>query len=104
MGKVDVDNPMTRVKRNNEVDLCEVKNGKVRRQLEGAMQYARISYFLRWIEPGFFERTFLKKHNKLIFCVNAAQFEDALEVISSLGLTENDVKILGQKSQNKYIY
>lgn len=104
MGKVEVDNPMTKVKRNNEIDLCEVKNGKIRRKLEGALQYARVSYFLRWQEPNFFQRHLLGKKTKLIFCINQAQYEQALIVIEDLGLSEGDIRMIGVKSKNKYLY
>ena len=45
-----IENEMTKVKVNNEIDLCEVSNEKIRRKIEAALQYARVSYFLRWQE------------------------------------------------------
>ena len=99
-----IENQMTKVKVNNEIDLCEVANEKVRRKLEGALQYARVSYFLRWQEPGFFRRSFLHERTKLIFCVNAAQLDDALRVCDELGFTEKEVRFLGEKSKNRNIY
>lgn len=40
-----IENEMTKVKVNNEIDLCEVSSEKVRRKIEAALQYARVSYF-----------------------------------------------------------
>ena len=99
-----IENEMTKVKVNNEIDLCEVSSEKVRRKIEAALQYARVSYFIRWQEPGFFGKVFLHEKTKLIFCVNQVQFEDALVVFDELNLSEKEVKILGIKSKNRYYY
>ena len=99
-----IENQMTKVKVNNEIDLCEVLGEKTRRKLETALQYARVSYFLRWQEPNFIRRVLFHEKTSLIFCVNAAQHEDALAVCEELGLTEKEIKYLGCKSKNKYIY
>ncbi len=105
-----IDNMMTRVKVNNEIDLCEVVPGKSRRmeeirhRIEAALQYARVSYFLRWQEPGFFAKVFLRERPKLVFCINSAQLDDALDVFDELQLTDQEVRMLGGKSKNKYIY
>ncbi|MBR4208173.1 MAG: hypothetical protein K5987_06105 [Lachnospiraceae bacterium] len=107
---MNIDNMMTRVKVNNEIDLCEVRGGKkrnvgaVRHKIEAALQYARISYFLRWQEPGFFARIFAGERTKLIFCINSAQLEDAMKVLEGLDISADDVKLLGGKSKNKYVY
>ena len=99
-----IENQMTKVKVNNEIDLCEVANEKVRRKLEGALQYARVSYFLKWQEPSFIRKTLFKDRTKLIFCVNSAQLEDALAVCDDLGFTEKEVRFIGEKSKNRNIY
>ncbi len=105
-----IDNMMTHIKVNNEVDLCEIIAGNdkrrnaVRHKIEAALQYARVSYFLRWQEPGLFQRFLLKEQTRLIICVNEAQMEEALRVIDGLQLTDKDVLISGKKSNNRYIY
>lgn len=105
-----IENMMTHIKVNNEVDLCEIIAGNdkrrnvVRHKIEAALQYARISYFLRWQDPAFFKRLFLKEKTRLVICVNEAQMEDALQVIDGLQLTEKDVLISGKKSNNRYLY
>ena len=70
-----IDNMMTHVKVNNEIDLCEIKSEKARKKVETAMQYAQISYFLRWQEPGFLEKLLFHKSTKVVMCVNRAQLE-----------------------------
>ena len=99
-----IENEMTKVKVNNEVDFCEVSSEKVRRKVEAAFQYARVSYFLRWQEPSFFGKYFMNERTRLIFCVNSSQVEDALDVIAQLGLSNKEVRMLGGKSKNKYFY
>ncbi len=99
---------MTRVKVNNEIDLCEIvaaKNKKVeeiRHRISSALQHARISYFIRWQEPGLVGKVFFREKARPVFCVNSAQLEDALRIFEELHLTNQEVHILGEKSQNKY--
>jgi len=103
-----IDNMMTRVRVNNEIDLCEIVSTKSRRveeirhRIEAALQYARVSYFLRWQEPNFLAKLFMGERPRLIFCINSAQMDDALQVFEELQLTEQDVRMLGNKSKNKY--
>ena len=99
-----LENELSKVKVNNEIDLCEVASEKIRHKIEGALQYAGVSYFLRWQEPNFFGKIFLHEKTRLIFCINAAQVDDALRVFDELNLSEKEVKILGEKSKNKYVY
>ena len=102
--KMQIENQMTRVTVNNEIDLCEVASEKVRRKIEAALQYARVSYFLKWQEPSFFAKHFMHERTRLIFCVNQAQVDDALKVFDELNLSEKEVRIIGVKSKNKYVY
>ena len=39
---------------------------------------------------------------RLIFCINSAQMDDAMQVFEELQLTEQEVRMLGNKSKNKY--
>lgn len=93
-----VENMMTKVRVNNEIDLCEVSSEKVRKKIEAALQYARVSYFLRWQEPSFLRKIFLHEKTRLIFCINSAQVDDALRVFDELEFSEKEVRILGVKS------
>ena len=99
-----IENEMTKVKVNNEIDLCEVASEKVRRKIEAALQYAGISYFLRWQEPSFIGKHFMHEKTRLIFCVNSAQVDDALHVFDDLNLSEKEVRIIGSKSKNRYLF
>lgn len=99
-----IENEMTKVKVNNEIDFCEVASEKVRKKVEVALQTARVSYFLRWQEPGFFGKHLFHEKTRLIFCINEAQKEDALAVLEELNLSEKEVKLLGGKAKNKYFY
>ncbi len=105
-----IENMMTHIKVNNEVDLCEIiavndkRRNVVRHKIEAALQYARVSYFLRWQEPRFLQRLLLKEKTRLVICVNAAQMEEAIRVIDGLQLTEKDVLLSGKKSNNRYLY
>ncbi len=108
--RTDIDNMMTRVKVNNEIDLCEILPKKlkqaeeIRHRIEAELQRARVSYFLRWQEPGFFARLFFKERPKLVFCINSAQLDDAMEVLDELNLTDQEVRLIKEKSKNKYVY
>ncbi len=98
----------TRVKVNNEIDLCEIvaikhkKVDEIRHRISSALQYARISYFIRWQEPGFVGKVFFRETARPVFCVNSAQLEEALRICDELQLTNQDVRILGEKSKNRY--
>ena len=108
--RTDIDNMMTRVKVNNEIDLCEIVPKKlkqaeeIRHRIEAALQYARVSYFLRWQEPGILAKIFLKERPKLVFCINSAQLDDAMQVFEELALTDQEVRMIKEKSRNKYVY
>ena len=99
-----IENPMTRVKVNNEIDLCEVQSEDIRHKIEIALQGARVSYFLRWQEPGIFAKIFAGKKTKIIFCINEAQLEEAGIALEKLTLQEQDYTMLKRKSRNVYYY
>ncbi|MBP5223392.1 MAG: hypothetical protein J6Z35_09575 [Lachnospiraceae bacterium] len=98
----------TKMKVNNEIDLCEIvaekakKVEEIRHRISAALQKSRISYFIRWQEPGLVGKLVFREKARPVFCVNAAQLEDALRICEELRLTNQDVHILGEKSKNKY--
>lgn len=97
-----MENELSKVKVNNELDFCSVSNPEIKKQLEKAFMKARVSYFLRWDRPGFFARVFGGEKSRIVFCINSAHVETAEEVIQSLGdEIETHVKILKTKSNNK---
>lgn len=99
-----IDNPMTHVKVNNEIDFCEVKSEETRRKLEVALQKVRVSYFLRWQEPNWIQRLFKAKQTTIVFCINDAFLEKANEALESLKLDSSEYRLLGGKSKNKYYF
>ena len=96
-----IDNMMTHVKVNNEIDLCEIKSEKARKKVETAMQYAQISYYLRWQEPGFLEKLLFHKSTKVVMCVNRAQLEFAIEALADLELTDKEIVFLGESARKR---
>ncbi len=96
-----VENEYSKVKVNNEIDFCSVSDTDVKAALERAFMKARVSYFLRWENPGLFARIFGGGKTRIVFCINSAQIEIADEVLKSLGDLQSSVKLLGVKSNNK---
>jgi hypothetical protein len=95
-----VENEYSKVKVNNEIDLCSVTDPEVKSSLEKAFLKARVSYFLRWEKPGLFEKLFKNGKNRIVFCINSAQLSTAEEVIESLENAKDDIKMLKTKSHN----
>jgi hypothetical protein len=95
-----VENEYSKVKVNNEIDLCSVTNPEVKAALEKAFLKARVSYFLRWEKPALFEKLFKNGKNRIVFCINAAQLSTAEEVIESLEKGKDEINMLKIKSHN----
>lgn len=82
----------TRVRINNEIEFCEVKNLEVKERVEKALLKERVSYFVRWKKPGFFSND---RKEKCIFHVNSQQLDAALRAIEQSGNNlEAKVKLL----------
>jgi hypothetical protein len=95
-----LENEYSKVKVNNEIDLCSVTDPDAKAALERAFLKARVSYFLRWEKPGFFEKIFKGAKTRIVFCINSAQLTTAEEVIASLEEIEDQIKIIKTKSHN----
>jgi hypothetical protein len=93
-------NEYSKVKVNNEIDLCSVTDPDVKSVLEKAFLKARVSYFLRWEKPGFFSKIFRGSKTKIVFCINSAQLSTAEEVLETLEDVKDEIKILKTKSHN----
>jgi hypothetical protein len=100
-GVVKLENEYSKVKVNNEIDFCSVTETEAKTVLEKAFMKARVSYFLRWEKPGFFEKLFKNGKTRIVFCINSAQINTADEVIAELGDIDGGVKMLRTKSNNK---
>ena len=49
-----MESKFSRVKVNNEMELCRVSDMKVKEAVERALLGARISYFIKWEKGGIF--------------------------------------------------
>lgn len=97
-----LDNELSRVKVNNELDYCSVVSKEKKVMLEKAFMKARVSYFLRWEKPGFFAKIFTGAKTRVVFCINQAQTEIAEEVINSLGdEIASEIKFIRTKANNR---
>ncbi|MDD3368486.1 MAG: hypothetical protein PHP50_06280 [Lachnospiraceae bacterium] len=85
------------VKVNNEIELCEMTDLEAKGAIEKVLLANRISYFVRWNEPGFFSS---RKKSTCIFCINKAQKEEALRALEKLDeVFKNKYKILCKKAE-----
>lgn len=97
-----MENELSKVKVNNELDFCSIMDPDKKTVLEKAFMKARVSYFLRWEKPGFFARVFAGEKSSVVFCINSAQLETAEEVVKNLGDDfEKSIKMIKTKSNNR---
>ncbi len=90
----------TKVKVNNEIELCEISNPDCRHMIEKALLHQRISYYIRWPKPYLFRRN----KNTCIICVNDYSKETAENVVRNVCDEKGyPVKFLMRKSQNQYL-
>jgi len=89
----------TKVKVNNEIEFCEVKNVEMKDLVERALLKARVSYFIRWRKPGFFSGD---RKEKCVFHVNSQQLEVALNALEeeAEGM-EGKIKLLVKENEEK---
>ena len=89
----------TRLKVNNEIELCETADMEMKQQIERILLRNRISYYIKWYKQGLFRRN----RNICIFCVNDSAKDDAEQLIRSLAKDiESKVKFLMRKSEESY--
>ena len=90
----------TTMKVDNEIELCEITDLECKRLIEQALLKERISFYIRWLKPSFFNR----KKNTCIFCVNENVVETAEDIVRSI-CDEGGypVKFLLRKSHNQYL-
>ena len=70
----------TPLKVNNEIELCEIRDGECKKLIEKALLQNRISYFIRWTKSGFF----LDRRERCIICVNENAKTEAVEIIQEI--------------------
>ncbi len=89
----------TKVKVNNEIELCETVDMDVKKQIEKTLLQNRISYYIKWHKQGIFKRG----KNLCIICVNDNSRGEAEELIRSLGEeVEEKVHFLMRRSEESY--
>ena len=90
----------TKMKVNNEIELCEIYSLELKTEIERALLQERISYFIRWPKVTIFSR-----HKFIcVFCVNENSVEDAEAVITQIcEESGQDVKYLMRRSSNDYL-
>lgn len=86
----------SKIKVNNEIELCRVTDQKVKTAVEKALLGERISYFIKWEKPGFFSD---RKSTNCVFCVNEWQVETAEKAIADLGdEVESKIKYIRRRA------
>lgn len=91
----------TKVKVNNEIEFCEVKNMEMKDKVEKALLKQRVSYFIRWKKPGFFSND---RKEKCVFHVNSQQLDAALRAMEQSGVKARLlVKVKEEQKQDKHV-
>lgn len=89
-----MESKFSKVKVNNEIELCRVSDEKVKSIIEKALLAERISYFIKWDKGGLFS----DKTAGCTFCVNEWQVEAAEQAIANLGdEVESKIKYVMKK-------
>jgi len=95
-----MESKFSKVKVNNEIELCRVTDMKVKTMIERALLEARISYFIKWEKPGFFSSN---KKPSCVFQVNEWQSELAEQAIANLGdEAESKIKYIMKKTDTLF--
>ena len=90
----------TTQKVNNEIELCEISDMECKQLIERELLKDRISYYIRWQKPSFFNR----KKNICIICVNDNVKEVAEDLVRSICDEKGySVKFLMRKAQNQFL-
>ena len=89
----------TKMKVNNEIELCEVSDMECKDQIQKVLLQHRISYYILWPK----NRLFARKEQKCIFCINDNYRDTAEKAIKSLGSEiEGKVEFLMSKAENDF--
>lgn len=91
---------LSTVKVNNEIELCEVVNADCKKEIERALLKNRISYYIRWPRPSIFA----KNKNSCIICINDNSREEAEAVVRNVcEETGYTVRFIMKRSHNDYL-
>ena len=95
-----MESKFSKVKVNNEIELCRVTDMKVKTMIERALLEARISYFIKWEKPGLFSGG---RKQSCVFQVNEWQIELAEQAIANLGdEAESKIKYIMKKTDTLF--
>ncbi len=88
----------TKLKVNNEIELCETSDMGVKQQIEKVLLQKRISYYMKWRKQGL-----LRKREVCTICVNDSVRDEAEQLIRSVVEdSDNKVKFLLRKSDERF--
>ncbi len=90
----------TSMKVHNEIELCEIYDPECKNLIERALLNERISFYIHWVKPSFFQRP----KNVCVFCVNENAKDAAEEIVRAI-CDENGypVKFLLRRANNQYL-
>ena len=95
-----MESKFSKVKVNNEIELCRVTDMKVKAMIERALLEARISYFIKCEKPGLFSGG---RKQSCVFQVNEWQIELAEQAIANLGdEAESKIKYIMKKTDTLF--
>lgn len=88
----------TKLKVNNEIELCETSDMGVKQQIEKALLQKRISYYMKWRKQGV-----LHKKEICTICVNDSVRDEAEQLIRSVVEdSDSKVKFLLRKTDERF--
>mgnify|MGYP000891458271 CR=1 FL=1 len=89
----------TRLKVNNEIELCEASDMKMKSQIERILLQNRISYYIKWQKSGWFRRN----RNSCVFYVNDSIRDDAEQMIRlRIKNVDSIIKFTRRRSEEIY--
>lgn len=88
----------TKLKVNNEIELCETSDMEIKRKIERILLQKRISYFMKWHRQGV-----LRKREICTICVNDSVRDEAEQLIrAELKEVDDKIKFLLRKPDDRF--
>ena len=97
--EVNMETIFSKLKVNNEFELCCVYSEDAKNLLEQALLKARISYYMNYPRKKFFD------HHRFncIFCVNESNLDEATEIVDEIfGPEDPDIRMIAKKNPVDY--
>lgn len=89
----------SKLKVNNEIELCEVYDLDGKKIIEKELLQNRISYFIRWQKRGF-----LSRREVCVICVNDNSADAAAEIVEKISEEMGiSVRFLMKKPKDSYL-